>query len=49
MIAFECAEQLGSVDALRRELEALFAAENISPRAEHTTIPARYLKVVIAV
>jgi SAM-dependent methyltransferase len=49
MNAFEAAERLGSAEDLHRELEALFARENIGTLADQTTIPARYLKVAIDV
>ena len=49
MNAFESAERLGSGEDLRRELEALFAGENISASADRTTIAARFLNVSINV
>ncbi len=49
MKAFEAAAAHGRAEDLLRELEALFAAENISANAEQTVIPARYLKVSIEV
>lgn len=47
MNAFEAAQSEGSAEELRAELDALFTAQNISPAADHTTIPARYLHVSI--
>jgi ubiquinone/menaquinone biosynthesis C-methylase UbiE len=49
MNAFEAAERLGRSSDLRRELEALFARENISTSPDQTIIPARYLKVSVSV
>jgi hypothetical protein len=49
MNAFEAADRLGRSSDLRRELETLFAKENISATPDRTTIPARYLKVSVFV
>jgi SAM-dependent methyltransferase len=49
MNAFEAAETLGRTSDLRQELEELFASQNISPSAERTIIPARFLKVSVSV
>jgi hypothetical protein len=49
MNAFEAAERLGAASDLQRELEELFARENIDTTPDRTTIPARYLKVSISV
>jgi ubiquinone/menaquinone biosynthesis C-methylase UbiE len=49
MNAFEAAEQLGRSNDLRRELETLFAKENISTTPDRTIIPARYLNVSVSV
>jgi SAM-dependent methyltransferase len=48
MSAFEAAETSGRADALARDLEALFIAQNRSGRPDQTTIPATYLRVTVA-
>jgi hypothetical protein len=45
MNAFEAAEKNGRSDALRLELEELFATQNRSGREDVTTIPASFLLV----
>ncbi|MBL8547600.1 MAG: methyltransferase domain-containing protein [Hyphomonadaceae bacterium] len=47
MNAFEAAEKNGKADALRAELETLFDAQNRSPRAGATSIPATFLRVTV--
>ncbi len=47
MNAFEAAEKNGRADVLRRELEALFAAQNTSPSNSSTSIPATFLRVTV--
>ena len=47
MNAFEAAERAGRAGDLQRELEALFAAQNQSPTADRTTIPATFLQVTV--
>jgi SAM-dependent methyltransferase len=47
MNAFDAAEKNGRSDALRAELEALFAAQNTSKAA--TSIPATFLRVTVHV
>lgn len=49
MNAFEAAEKNGRGDALRQELEQLFARQNKSPDHNHTTIPATFLRVTVQV
>ena len=49
MNAFEAAEKNGRADDLARELEALFASQNQSPRADATSIPATFLRVTVSV
>ena len=49
MNAFEAAQKSGRVAELQRELEALFAAQNTSGRADRTIIPATYLRVTVSV
>jgi SAM-dependent methyltransferase len=49
MNAFEAARKSSRVAELQRELEALFAAQNASGRADRTTIAATYLRVTVAV
>jgi SAM-dependent methyltransferase len=49
MNAFDAAEKDGRVDDLRRELEALFARQNTSPRKDATSIPATFLRVTVDV
>ena len=48
MNAFEAAEKNGRADDLRKELEALFERQNTSPRKDATSIPATFLRVVVA-
>src|SRR5947209_786368 len=43
MNAFEAAEKNGRADELRRELEALFTAQNKATSAGSTSIPATFL------
>ena len=47
MNAFEAAEKNGKADELRRELEALFTAQNTSPNDGSTSIPATFLRVTV--
>jgi SAM-dependent methyltransferase len=49
MNAFEAAEKSGRADELATELDALFARQNRSPRADATSIPATFLRVTVAV
>jgi SAM-dependent methyltransferase len=49
MNAFEAAEKAGRSQALRNELEALFEAQNTSPRKDLTSIPATFLRVAVLV
>ena len=49
MNAFDAAQKSGRVGELQRELEVLFAAQNVSGRADRTTIPATYLRVTVSV
>ena len=49
MNAFEAAEKNGRADDLRKELEALFTAQNQSKSPSVTTIPATFLRVTVAV
>ncbi len=49
MNAFESADKNGRADELLKELQALFTAQNKSTRAGHTSIPATYLRVEVAV
>ncbi|PZO50946.1 MAG: methyltransferase type 11 [Alphaproteobacteria bacterium] len=49
MNAFAAAEQNGKQEALREELEALFAAQNKSGRADFTSCPATFLRVTVQV
>ena len=49
MNAFEAAEKNGRAGDLQRELEALFAKENRSGRADTTSIPATFLRVTVSV
>jgi hypothetical protein len=48
MNAFEAAERNGRSGALRRELEALFNAQNKSLRKGATSIPATFLRITVA-
>lgn len=47
MNAFAAAEQNGKQEALRKELEALFAAQNKSGRSDLTSCPATFLRVMV--
>jgi ubiquinone/menaquinone biosynthesis C-methylase UbiE len=49
MNAFEAAEKGGRADDLARELDALFAGQNRSPRPDATSIPATFLRVTVSV
>ena len=49
MNAFDAAGKNGRAEALKSELDALFAGQNKSGRADHTTIPATFLRVTVAV
>jgi hypothetical protein len=49
MNAFEAAEKNGRAADLRKELNALFESQNISPRKDTTSIPATFLRVTVAV
>lgn len=49
MNAFEAAEKSGRADELARELDALFAGQNRSGRADATSIPATFLRVTVSV
>ena len=49
MNAFEAAEKTGRAEDLRKELDALFESQNISPRKEATSIPATFLRVTVSV
>jgi SAM-dependent methyltransferase len=49
MNAFAAAEKDGRGEALREELEALFARQNQSGSADRTTIPATFLRVTVQV
>jgi SAM-dependent methyltransferase len=49
MNAFEAAEKNGRADALKQELDALFASKNTSARNDATSIPATFLRVTVAV
>jgi len=49
MNAFEAAEKNGRADDLRKELEALFKSQNKSPSKDATSIPATFLRVMVAV
>ena len=48
MNAFEAAEKNGRAADLQKELEALFASPNKSPRKDATSIPATFLRVSVA-
>ena len=48
MNAFEAAEKGGRADTLRKELEALFEAQNTCTRQGVTSIPATFLRVTVA-
>jgi len=49
MNAFDAAEKSGRAADLRKELEALFEAQNRSPRTDATSIPANFLRVTVAI
>ncbi len=49
MNAFEAASADGRESELQAELDALFNAQNASPDAGHTSIPATFLRVTVAV
>lgn len=49
MNAFEAAEANGRTAELEQELVALFTAQNDSPTADTTSIPATFLRVTVAV
>ena len=49
MNAFEAANKGGRADDLQRELEALFNSHNKCPNKNATSIPATYLRVMVAV
>lgn len=49
MNAFDAADKTGRADALRMEMETLFAAQNTSTAEGSTTIPANYLRVSVSV
>ncbi len=49
MNAFDAATANGKQADLQRELEALFAAQNKSTRADYTSIPATFLRVTVQV
>ena len=48
MNAFAAATEDGKAEELQRELVSLFERENRSPVAGRTTIPATFLKVIVA-
>jgi SAM-dependent methyltransferase len=48
MNAFEAAEKDGKADALRAELETLFASQNQAPSKDSTSIPATFLRVTVS-
>jgi len=49
MNAFEAASAAGRESELHAELDGLFNAQNASPDADHTSIPATFLRVTVAV
>ncbi|UPT64026.1 MAG: hypothetical protein M0D54_05630 [Hyphomonadaceae bacterium JAD_PAG50586_4] len=49
MNAFEAAEKTGRAAELRRELEVLFNAQNVSGDPQRTYIPATFLRVNVTV
>src|SRR5262249_41748066 len=49
MNAFEAAAKTGRHGDLRKELDALFEAQNTSSRKNATSIPATFLRVTVAV
>ena len=48
MNAFDAATTNGKADALQKELEALFAAQNTSTDPARTVIPATFLRVTVS-
>ena len=49
MKAFDAAEKSGRAAELQKELETLFAAQNISPDPGLTSVPATFLRVTVSV
>ena len=49
MNAFEAAEENGRTADLEEELVSLFNAQNDSPNADSTSIPATFLRVTVGV
>lgn len=49
MNAFEAAEKNGRTGELRQQLDTLFESQNASPRKDATSIPATFLRVMVAV
>lgn len=49
MNAFEAASKQGRADELRKELSALFIAQNKSDKPGTTTLPATFLRVTVSV
>ena len=49
MNAFEAASAAGRESELEAELDTLFNAQNASPDAGHTSIPATFLRVTVDV
>ena len=49
MNAFAAAEAEGRAHALRRELDDLFQAQNVSAKSTETRIPATFLKVTVSI
>ena len=49
MNAFDAAEKNGRADALKKELDDLFASQNKSPRKDATSIPATFMRVTVTV
>ena len=49
MNAFDAAGKNGKAEDLKRELDALFSAQNKSGRPDATTIPATFLRVTVSV
>ena len=48
MNAFDAAEKNGRAADLQKELEALFSSQNKSPNQDATSIPATFLRVIVA-
>jgi hypothetical protein len=48
MNAFEAASAEGRESELHAELDTLFNAQNTGPSTDHTSIPATYLRVTVA-